>query len=79
MGHLADSATQTSSGEWPFRFGNTDPKTFSVILPRRRDRYECDVPHTLPLDDKYHMFCSHENKQKRVYKNRRLLWPAKLF
>ena len=25
---------------------------------RRRDRYECDVPHPLPLDGKYHMFCS---------------------
>ena len=24
---------------------------------RRRDRYECDVPHPLPLDGKYHMFC----------------------
>ena len=25
---------------------------------RLRDRYECDVPHPLPLDGKYHMFCS---------------------
>ena len=29
---------------------------------RRRVRYECDVPHPLSLDGKYHMFCSHENK-----------------
>ena len=36
---------------------------------RRRDRYECDVPHPLPLDGKYHMFCSRENKQSRVYKS----------
>ena len=35
---------------------------------RRRDQYECDVPHPLPLDGKYHMFCSRENKQSRVYK-----------
>ena len=35
---------------------------------RRRDRYECDVPYRLPLDGKYHMFCSRENKQNRVYK-----------
>ena len=35
---------------------------------RRRDRYECDVPYLLPLDGKYHMFCSRENKQSRVYK-----------
>ena len=35
---------------------------------RRRDRYECDVPHPLPLDGKYHMFCSGGNKQSRVYK-----------
>ena len=35
---------------------------------RRRDRYECDVPHPLPLVGKYHMFCSRENKQSRVYK-----------
>ena len=35
---------------------------------RRRDRYECDVPHPLPLDRKYHMFCSRENKQSRVCK-----------
>ena len=35
---------------------------------RRRDRYECDVPHPLPLDGKYHRFCSRENKQSRVYK-----------
>ena len=35
---------------------------------RRRDRYECDVPHPLPLDGKYHMVCSRENKQSRVYK-----------
>ena len=30
---------------------------------RRRDRYECEVPHPLSLDSKYHMFCSHENEQ----------------
>ena len=35
---------------------------------RRRDRYECDVPHPLPLDRKKHMFCSRENKQCRVCK-----------
>ena len=35
---------------------------------RRRDRYECDVPHPLPLDSKYHIFCSRESKQRRVYK-----------
>ena len=35
---------------------------------RRRDRYECDVPHPLPLNGKYHMFCSRENKQCRVCK-----------
>ena len=35
---------------------------------RRRYRYECDVPHPLPLDGKYHMFCYRENKQSRVYK-----------
>ena len=35
---------------------------------RRRDRYECDVPHPLPFDGKYHIFCSRENKQSRVYK-----------
>ena len=35
---------------------------------RRRDRYECDVPHPLPLDGKYHMFCSRENKHSRAYK-----------
>ena len=34
----------------------------------RRDRYECDIPHSLPLDDKYRMFCTRENKQSRVYK-----------
>ena len=35
---------------------------------RRRDRYgECEVPRPLPSDDKYHMFCSRENKQSRVY------------
>ena len=33
---------------------------------RRRYCYECDVPHPLPL--KFHMFCSRENKQSRVYK-----------
>ena len=37
---------------------------------RRRDRYECDVPHPLTLDGKYHMLCSRENKQSRVYKIR---------
>ena len=35
---------------------------------RRRGRYECDVPHPLPLDRKLHMFCSRENKQSRVCK-----------
>ena len=35
---------------------------------RRRDSNECDVPHPLSLDGKYHMFCSRENKQSRVYK-----------
>ena len=30
---------------------------------RRRVRYECDAPHPLSLDGKYHMFCSRENKQ----------------
>ena len=35
---------------------------------RRRVRYECDAPHPLSLDGKYHMFCSRENKQSRVYK-----------
>ena len=34
----------------------------------RRDRYECEVPRPLPLDGKYHMFCSRENKPSRVYK-----------
>ena len=29
---------------------------------RRRYCYECDVPHPLPLNGKYHMFCSRENK-----------------
>ena len=27
---------------------------------RRRYCYECDVPHPLPLNGKYHMFCSRE-------------------
>ena len=27
---------------------------------RRRVRYECDAPHPLSLDGKYHMFCSRE-------------------
>ena len=35
---------------------------------RRRYRYECDVPHPLPLNGKYHMFCFRENKQSLVYK-----------
>ena len=35
---------------------------------RRRDCYECDVPHPLPLDRKYHMFCYPENKQSQVCK-----------
>ena len=34
----------------------------------RQDRYECDIPHPLPLDCKYHMFCPRENKQSRVHK-----------
>ena len=33
----------------------------------RRDCYECDIPHPLPLNGKYHMFYSCENKQSRVY------------
>ena len=33
---------------------------------RRRDRYEFDVPHPLPLDRKYHMFCSRENTNKSM-------------
>ena len=41
---------------------------FMKFCMRRRDRYECDVPHPLPLNGKYHMFCSCENKQSRVYK-----------
>ena len=39
------------------------------LCMRRRDRYECDVPHPLFLDGKNHMFCSRENKQSGVYKN----------
>ena len=35
---------------------------------RRRVRYKCDAPHPLSLDGKYHMFCSRENKQSRIYK-----------
>ena len=35
---------------------------------RRRDHYECDVPHPLSLEGTYDMFCSRENKQSRVYK-----------
>ena len=35
---------------------------------RWRDRYECDVPHPLSFVGKYHMFCSRENKQSRVFK-----------
>ena len=35
---------------------------------RRRYRYECDVPHPLSLDGKYHMLSSRENIQSRVYK-----------
>ena len=35
---------------------------------RRWDRYECNVPHPLPLDGNYHMLCSRENKQSGVYK-----------
>ena len=37
---------------------------------RRRDRYECDILHPLPLNGEYmyHMFCSRENKQCRVCK-----------
>ena len=33
------------------------------FLMRRRDCYECDVPNPLPLDSKYNVFCSRENKQ----------------
>ena len=40
---------------------------------RRRVRYECDAPHPLSLDGKYHMFCSRENKQKPNLQNRRPL------
>ena len=36
---------------------------------RRRDRYECDVPHPLSLDGKYHMFCSRENKKAEFTKS----------
>ena len=32
------------------------------LCMRRRDRNECDVPHPLSLDGKYHMFCSRENR-----------------
>ena len=32
---------------------------------RRRDRYECDVPHPLTLDGKYHIFCSREKKKQK--------------
>ena len=35
---------------------------------RQRVRYKCDAPHPLSLDGKYHMFCSRENKQIRIYK-----------
>ena len=35
---------------------------------RRRSCYECNVPHPLPLNGKYHMFCFRKNKQGRVYK-----------
>ena len=35
---------------------------------RRRDCYGCDVPHPLPLDGTYHMFCSRANKQSRIFK-----------
>ena len=38
---------------------------------RPRDRYEIFTNatfHILSLDGKYHMFCSRENKQSRVYK-----------
>ena len=35
---------------------------------RRRDRYECDVQILCPWTVQYHMFCSRENKQRRVYK-----------
>ena len=37
---------------------------------RRRDRYKCDVPHPLPLDGKYHVFCFLENKQKGTSRQR---------
>ena len=41
---------------------------------RRQDRNECDVPHPLPLDGKYHMFCSREkNTTKISLQNRRPL------
>ena len=35
---------------------------------RQRYCYECEVPHPLPLNGKYHMFWSRENKPSRVYK-----------
>ena len=35
---------------------------------RRRYCYKCDIPHPLPLNGEYHMFCSCKNKQSRVYK-----------
>ena len=40
----------------------------AIMKFRMRRRDQCDVPHPLPLDGKYHMFCSRENTQSRVYK-----------
>ena len=42
--------------------------TILEFRKRKRDRYECDVPHPLQLDGKYHMFSSRDNKQSRIYK-----------
>ena len=36
---------------------------------RRRDRYECYVPHPLPLDGKSRMLCSRENKKAEFTKS----------
>ena len=36
---------------------------------RRRYCYECDVPHPLPLNGKYDMFCSRENYKAEFTKS----------
>ena len=40
---------------------NVNPLMHAIMKfrMRRRDRYECDIPHPLPLDGKYHMFCKY--------------------